>query len=122
MHLTVHPTIHPPTGIVRASGEIDIATAPHLVDAVVDCLRQQCRIVFVDLTDVSFMDCAGISALVRARAEASDRNAKVHLTAWSAAVERVLVLAGATQLLPPAARAKAESSHTKRRRAAECCC
>jgi anti-anti-sigma factor len=122
MHLTVHPAIHPPTGIVRASGEIDIATAPDLVAAVVACLRQQCRIVFVDLRDVSFMDCAGISALLRARAEASDRGAKVHLTAWSADVERVLVLAGATRLLPPAARATASSSRGKQRRAPECCC
>jgi anti-sigma B factor antagonist len=100
MHLTVRRIVQPPTAIVHATGEIDIASAPLLAGALLECLDRECRILSVDLEEVSFMDCAGISVLLRAQAEARHRDATLQLTAWSVDVERVLLLGQATQLLP----------------------
>ena len=53
--------------IVAVAGEIDVATAPAFEDALSDAVRYRDEAgVCVDLTEVTFMDSSGLSALVRA--------------------------------------------------------
>jgi anti-sigma B factor antagonist len=54
----------PPTGIVRAHGEVDLETAHELGDTLDPSLWEGCSGVLVDLTDVRFMDSTGLSVLV----------------------------------------------------------
>jgi anti-sigma B factor antagonist len=50
--------------VVRVRGEVDAMTAPRLADAVMDAFDGE-RPVVVDLTAVTFLDSAGLAALVR---------------------------------------------------------
>jgi anti-anti-sigma factor len=53
---------NPPT-TVFIHGEIDISTAPMLKDCVIGVLRKHPDELTLDLTEVNFMDCAGISVI-----------------------------------------------------------
>jgi anti-sigma B factor antagonist len=50
--------------VLAVHGEIDMATADGLRDAIEDAARSGAGEVWVDLTDVGFMDSTGLSALV----------------------------------------------------------
>ncbi len=50
--------------VVRVQGEIDLATAPRLHDAVADAVADGWSHLVVDLRAVSFMDSAGVHLLL----------------------------------------------------------
>lgn len=85
-----------PTGArVTAAGEIDFATAPILRDGLLAALRERVPSVLVlDLADVTFLDCAGISALVIARRTATQIGIELRLTRPQPIVRRILDLTG----------------------------
>lgn len=57
-----------PDGIaLRLTGEMDIATAPHLVEGVRSLSRPDLQHVRLDLTQLTFIDASGLRALVEAR-------------------------------------------------------
>ena len=61
------PTPMRGVAIVAVAGEIDVASAPAFEDALAAAVRDRDQAgVCVDLTDVTFMDSSGLSALVRA--------------------------------------------------------
>jgi anti-anti-sigma factor len=74
-----------PYGIVVVSGPVDIASAAPLREAIGAAARPGGPVV-VDLADVTFIDCAGLSVLLKA-----DRTV---LRRPSVAVTRLLLLAG----------------------------
>ncbi|WP_158220336.1 STAS domain-containing protein [Kineosporia sp. A_224] len=61
--------------LVRASGDIDIATAAELDDALLAAAtdEQPVRHLVLDLGAVTFLDCAGLRPLVAARRRLTDR-------------------------------------------------
>ncbi|MEU1090460.1 STAS domain-containing protein [Streptomyces sp. NPDC005892] len=65
-----HTTVR--SGIARVTlvGELDMDTAPRLRSAVSDCLGAAPTRLRLDMTGVSFCDCAGLSALLGARTSA----------------------------------------------------
>jgi anti-anti-sigma factor len=76
------------------TGELDIAAAPALGDAWAGAVtRHPAQQVVVDLSGVTFMDCCGLSALLRARSRLDDR---LWLRAPSSAVTWVLTLTDMT--------------------------
>lgn len=57
-----------PGGVsVRVSGEMDIATASQLVAAMRSLSRPELQHVWLDLTGLTFVDAAGVAALVEVR-------------------------------------------------------
>ncbi len=52
--------------VVRVSGEIDIASGPKLREELLGVMRRHGARLALDLGGVTFMDCAGINALVAA--------------------------------------------------------
>ena len=54
-------------GVLRVFGEIDVATAPALRDPLLALAHRQSPYGVVDMTEVSFIDSTGLSALVTAR-------------------------------------------------------
>lgn len=52
--------------VIHVTGEVDLATAPTLDEALND-LENEGRPLIVDLSDVSFLDSSGLSVLVKAR-------------------------------------------------------
>ena len=49
-------------------GEVDLATAPALEDALADAIRESDGALVVDLSGVEFLDSSGLKVLLRARA------------------------------------------------------
>ncbi|MEU8140053.1 STAS domain-containing protein [Streptodolium elevatio] len=65
--------------VVKAEGEIDIATADALRDRLIAALNQHAAVA-ADMSAVTFIDCAGLRALLAARAfaERHGRHLAVH--------------------------------------------
>ncbi len=79
-------------------GELDIATAPELA-GMLERLRRRNHAVALDLTEVTFMDSTGLTTLIDARRAAERNGWTFSVRHASAAVRRVMALAGATRLL-----------------------
>jgi anti-sigma B factor antagonist len=88
------------TAIVTAAGEIDLTNAEYLRDALLSALNAGADSLVVDLTGASFLDSAGVTALVRASRRAGASDAALRLAVTAPAVLRVLNLVGIDQLVP----------------------
>jgi anti-anti-sigma factor len=87
------------TAVVTAAGEIDLTNAGSLRDALLSALNAGALGLVVDLTAATFLDSAGVAALVRAWRRAGAMEATVRVAVSSAAVLRVLELVGIDQLI-----------------------
>jgi anti-anti-sigma factor len=83
---------------VRVVGELDMATAVELTDAV-GAWPQPVNRCVVDLSQCSFIDSSGIRALLLCQRELDGGSGVVQLTGVSAHVDRVLRIAGVHQVL-----------------------
>ncbi len=84
------------TVLVRPSGELDALTAPQLA-RVLDGVMAHPATVVLDLSAVSFVDCAGLAPIRRALAGGPDTN-PMRVVGARPKVDRVLHLSG---LKPP---------------------
>ena len=80
--------------VVRVSGEIDVASAPKLREELLGALRRHGTRLAVDLGGVTFMDCAGINALLVARRHARVEGGWVRVTRASTHARNILMLTG----------------------------
>lgn len=86
---------------VAVAGEVDLAESDNLIDAVMLALRNRgCARVRLDLSGVTFIDCAGLSALLRIRREAEKHHSSIKMVCASACVRRLLVLTQLHGALP----------------------
>ncbi|MEE1783810.1 STAS domain-containing protein [Streptomyces sp. SP17BM10] len=85
---------------VRARGEIDLDTAPRLLRELERALAEH-HVVVLDLSQVTFMDCSGLGALVQARNQADRGGRRLVLRGVSRPVARILRLTGLTRRLAP---------------------
>ncbi|MEN3608808.1 STAS domain-containing protein [Plantactinospora sp. ZYX-F-223] len=85
----------PATARLGVAGEIDLATAPVLRDKLLTLLRDQTpAVLIVDLAGVTFLDCAGIGALVGVRNAAGEAGCELRVTDPQPFVRRVLAASG----------------------------
>ena len=82
-------------------GELDIATAPELVE-ILARLRHHHHPVVVDLAEVTFMDSTGLTTLMDAQLAAQRNGWSFSVRRPSPAVTRVFDLAGVHSLLDEA--------------------
>lgn len=87
------------TALVAAPGEIDLTVAEGFRDALLTVLNAGALGLVVDLTGTTFIDSAGVSALVRASRRAAASEATVRLAVTASPVRRVLSLVGIDQLI-----------------------
>jgi anti-sigma B factor antagonist len=87
------------TAVVTAAGEIDLTNAQSLRDALLSALNAGALGLVVDLTTATFLDSAGVAALVRAWRRAGATEATVRLAVTASAVLRVLDLVGIDRLI-----------------------
>jgi anti-anti-sigma factor len=99
--MTVTLCIRPGDGgtIVAISGEVDVCTEAALQQALLRIIRERGARLMLDVSGVSFMDCAGLRALLAARRRAEMCGGFLHLIAASAAVRRITELTGAQEAL-----------------------
>lgn len=76
--------------VVALRDEIDIATAALITPALDVATSDGSPHVVVDLTEVSFLDCSGLTLLQRARRRALDRDGRFWLVCGSPRTLRVL--------------------------------
>ncbi|WP_121251660.1 STAS domain-containing protein [Solirubrobacter pauli] len=79
-------------------GELDIATAPELVDLLAR-LRHHRHAVVLDLAEVTFMDSTGLTTLMDAHRAAEEDGWSFTVRRASPAVRRVFELANVTGVL-----------------------
>ncbi|WP_329493589.1 STAS domain-containing protein [Kitasatospora herbaricolor] len=84
---------HSTVAVVRAHGDIDLDTAPALHRRLEAALREH-RDVVLDLSQVTFMDCAGLGVLVDARDQADRHGGHLVLRAVGPDVLRLLRITG----------------------------
>jgi stage II sporulation protein AA (anti-sigma F factor antagonist) len=85
-------------GVVTLRGEIDYSNAGQLDAAMDRILTAGVRRVTVDFAEVSFVDSACLSALVRAREAAEEAGVELMLAAVGRPTRRVLDMTGLTSL------------------------
>jgi anti-sigma B factor antagonist/stage II sporulation protein AA (anti-sigma F factor antagonist) len=90
-----------PAGIVALalSGEFDLATVPHAHERLEQARARGVRGVALDLSEVTFADSAALREVLRADAALRGDGARLVLAAISPAVERLLDLTRARELL-----------------------
>jgi len=84
----------PPSALIRVEGEIDLSTAPEVRSAIAHAVDDGCRDIRVDLSGVSFMDCAGVNALLWCRKHAGSAEGRLSLARVSPSAARILHLTG----------------------------
>jgi anti-anti-sigma factor len=85
----------PGTARVAVTGEVDLATAPALRERLLGVLHEQSPdLIDVDLAGVTFLDCAGIGALVAVHNAAVQAGRRMRVTRPQPIVRRVLEVTG----------------------------
>jgi anti-anti-sigma factor len=84
--------------VVKLSGELDLAVAGTL-QAALDAARPAAELVLLDLTALTFMDCAGIGVLVEEQQRAQADGYSVVVTGASGEVADLLALTGLDEQL-----------------------
>jgi anti-sigma B factor antagonist len=79
---------------MRAHGELDLATASALDEDLIDCDLNQPWHLVVDLSDVPFIDAAGLRVLIRARERLESSGGELLIASPSRQVARLLEVAG----------------------------
>jgi anti-sigma B factor antagonist len=85
--------------VVSASGEIDITNAEPFRDVLLSALNAGAAGLVVDMTSTTFLDSAGVTALVRAARRATAADATLRLVVAAPPVLRVLNLVGIDRLI-----------------------
>ena len=87
--------------VVTVSGEIDIASATKLQEELLGVMRRCGARLALDLGGVTFMDCAGINALLATRRHARLEGGWVCVVQASRRVRKLLILTGLDQEFRP---------------------
>ena len=83
---------------VALSGELDMATAPQLADALAK-LPDGTAIVILDLSELAFMDSSGLHVIVAAQARLAQAGCRIVLVRGGSQVQRLFELTGTERLL-----------------------
>lgn len=86
-------------GRVAVAGEIDCSTAPRLTDCLESVLATSPAELVVDLSEVSFLDSAGLHALVTAHASAGRHGVPMRVLVATRAVLRPIQVTGLEHVL-----------------------
>ena len=104
--------------VAEVSGDVDIATAPWLRKTLLLAIQRYEPAISVDLQGVTFLDCAGVNALVATARRARLEGGQVQVTRLSAPAWRVITLLGLQDLLTGADSRRPPPTLARRRRPA----
>jgi anti-sigma B factor antagonist len=80
--------------VLELAGELDVTTAPKLEQALSELDSEAHNRVLLDLNELSFVDSAGVSVLIKAKKEAEAKGRELVLQRPTAQVHRVFALVG----------------------------
>ncbi|MER7185893.1 STAS domain-containing protein [Streptomyces hyaluromycini] len=87
--------------LITLVGEIDLATAPQVSEALAECLSDGILGIDVDLTAVTFCDVSGLNAFLAAFRLVTDAGTALQLHYPSQAMARIIEITGSGFLLHP---------------------
>jgi anti-sigma B factor antagonist len=87
--------------VLQIAGELDLSTAGRVADLITEALRSGSTHLVVDVAGVTFMDCAALRVLLRARRASLARGGQLTLAAVPRSVRALLALTGAEELIGP---------------------
>ncbi|WP_214415956.1 STAS domain-containing protein [Sphaerisporangium fuscum] len=93
-------TVRADATICRVSGDVDISNSPLLRQHLLAAIDRSHATIVLDLSEVTFMDASGVSALLAARRRSVRLGGGVRLVAPSSSVCRVLEAAGLHSRFP----------------------
>lgn len=94
-----HEASDPGQTVVAASGQVDLATAPQLAEALAKAQGNGGAEIVVDLADVDFLDSAGVRVLVEAAQAARQRDGVLSVRGARSWVAKVLEITGVDELI-----------------------
>ena len=97
-----------PAVVIR--GEIDICSSAQLREQLLSVIRRHGARVVLDLAEVTFIDCAGISTLLAARRQALLEGGSLRVLRASPRVRRIIALTRLDPLLMPTVLPQAAAS------------
>jgi anti-sigma B factor antagonist len=89
---SVSPEQRGTLSVLRIHGDVDIATAPQLKEAVIAALERGAASLALDLSGVAYLDSMGLGVLISARKRATERGGIVYLIGVGDRIHRVLRL------------------------------
>jgi len=92
-YLTVSVRTQGDSAVVEVGGELDLASAAQLEQALQLAWRDEPELVVIDLGELYFIDMAGLRVLVEAQQRAGERDTRLALSHVRRPVRRVLELA-----------------------------
>lgn len=84
----------PKATVLHVRGELDVATAPAVRDALVEVLGEPCSHLIVDLSGVHFIDNTAIGVIVGAHTRITSQGGRFSAVVTTTAVRKVLQIAG----------------------------
>ena len=84
---------------IAVHGEVDVDAVPRLVAALDSAIRESTGAFVIDLCDVEFLDSAGLSVLLRARAMLGRHDRQLAIVCPPGPVRRLFEVAGIADLL-----------------------
>lgn len=97
LQVEIRPDV--PAAVALISGEIDILSAPWLRETLLHAIRCHGPAIRVDLSELTFLDCSGINALLATARRAQLEGGRMRVTGLSAPARRVIWLLGLQQVL-----------------------
>jgi anti-sigma B factor antagonist len=98
--LVVELSRSPAAAVVHLHGEVDLCTAPQLVDTLGRLIDEGERHLVVDMEQMQFIDSTGLNVLVAARGRVQELGGELRVRRPTRSTRRVLDVAGLAELLP----------------------
>ena len=83
---------------LRLCGELDLAFAPRLAEAIAEHARRGATVI-LDLSELTFMDSSGLAEILKAHNESQLDGWELRITTASGAVDRIFDLTDTRRLL-----------------------
>jgi anti-sigma B factor antagonist len=93
-YLAVTAEHHSKRSVLRLQGELDVSSRDHLCHAIRNALENHPPVLVMDLSGLSFTDCAGLSVLVWAHKRQAGCGHRLVITGAKPIIRRLLHLTG----------------------------
>jgi anti-sigma B factor antagonist len=97
--------------LVKVAGDLDLSTAGHLA-RVIECECPRDAALVIDLSEVAFLDCAGLRVLLVAKRRADRGGGTLRLIPGPAPVQRIIRLARLDTRLEPVGQREYSASNS----------
>lgn len=94
--LTVQSEPHGAAVVLAVTGEVDLATAPQLGEAIKEAMAREPKTLVVDLSGVGFLASAGMAVLIGCHQQAKGSDIGFRIVAAGSATFRPMELTGMT--------------------------